>query len=319
MSKTKIWLIVAASLAVAGLILFAGVMTVLNWDFARLYGGTGVYINEHEVYEEFSNIAIYTDTADIKFIPYEKSYCKVECHEFKDVTHIVENNDGTLKISVLDARKWYQTLFSWGAPTITVYLPSGAYGELTVTESTGDIEIPSDFSFKSINITSATGDIRNFASATDSITVKTSTGDILMDGVSANDMELTVSTGEIIVKNVDLSGSFEIKVSTGKTKLDTVKCNTLNSAGNTGNMVLCGVEVCEKMTIERSTGDINFDGSDAGEIYIKTDTGDVKGSLLTEKVFFTKTSTGRVKIPKTTTGGVCEIETSTGNIELSIK
>lgn len=319
MSKAKIWLIVAASLVVAGLILFAGVMTVLNWDFARLYGGTGIYTNEHTVYEEFDGISIYTDTADIKFIPHEKSYCRVECHEFKNVTHTVEDNDGTLKISLLDTRKWYQTLFSWGTPKITVYLPSRAYGELTVTESTGDIEIPSDFSFQSINVTTSTGNVKNFASATDSVTVKTSTGDILMDGVSANNMNLSVSTGKITAQNLDLSGNLEIKVSTGKTELNNVKCNTLNSHGNTGDITLGGVEVADKMTIERSTGDIKFEGSDAGEIYIKTDTGDVEGSLLSEKVFIVKTDTGNVKVPESITGGKCKIETDTGDVKITVE
>ncbi len=319
MTKTKIWLIVAACLVVAGSILFAGVMTVFNWDFARLFGGTGVYTNEHEVNEEFGNISIDTDTANIKFISTDENRCKVECHEFENVTHTVENDDGTLKISVLDTRKWYQKMISWGTPKITVYLPSGVYGELTVTESTGNIEIPSDFSFQSINITTSTGAVEIFASATDFVTVKTSTGNILMDGVSASNMHLTVSTGKITAQNLDLSGELKVEVSTGKTELNNVKCNVLNSEGDTGNITLSGVIVADKMTIERSTGDVKFDGSDAGEIYIKTNTGDVEGSLLSEKVFIVKTDTGSVKVPESVTGGKCKIETDTGDVKITVE
>lgn len=46
--------------------------------------------------------------------------------------------------------------------------------------------------------------------------------------------------------------------------------------------------------------------------------GNVKGTLLTNKVFITHTDTGRVNVPKTVTGGKCEINTDTGNIKIDI-
>ena len=51
---------------------------------------------------------------------------------------------------------------------------------------------------------------------------------------------------------------------------------------------------------------------------MKTDTGKVVGSLLSEKVFIAETSTGKVSVPKTTTGGKCEITTSTGDIKIEV-
>ena len=59
-------------------------------------------------------------------------------------------------------------------------------------------------------------------------------------------------------------------------------------------------------------------GSDAAELYIKTDTGDVVGSLLSDKTFLVETDTGRREDPKTTTGGRCEIKTDTGDVEGSL-
>lgn len=75
----------------------------------------------------------------------------------------------------------------------------------------------------------------------------------------------------------------------------------------------------EDLSIERSTGDVILEGIDAGEIDVKTSTGDVTGTLLSEKVFITETNTGRVKVPKTVTGGKCEIKTSTGDILIDIQ
>ena len=50
-----------------------------------------------------------------------------------------------------------------------------------------------------------------------------------------------------------------------------------------------------------------------------TDTGDVKGSLLSEKIFIPTTDTGDVDVPKTVTGGRCEITTDTGDIKITVK
>ncbi len=74
----------------------------------------------------------------------------------------------------------------------------------------------------------------------------------------------------------------------------------------------------EQFSIDRSTGDVRFDRCDAPELLIKTDTGDVRGSLLSEKVFITQTDTGRVNVPKTVTGGTCQITTNTGDIKIEI-
>ena len=62
--KTKIWLITASCIAIVGLIIFAGVMTAMNWDFTKL--STVKYeTNTHEITEEFKGIKVDTNTADI--------------------------------------------------------------------------------------------------------------------------------------------------------------------------------------------------------------------------------------------------------------
>jgi DUF4097 and DUF4098 domain-containing protein YvlB len=63
---------------------------------------------------------------------------------------------------------------------------------------------------------------------------------------------------------------------------------------------------------------VKFEKSDAAELSIKTDTGDVTGTLLTEKIFDAKSSTGDVDVPKTGSGGKCEIRTGTGDIRIKI-
>lgn len=320
MSKiTKIWLIIAASLVLIGCIVFGGAMTMLKWDFTKL--STVKYeTNNYEITEKFKNISIVTDTADILFMPFENQKASVVCHEQKNMKHSVTVKDGTLVIEVVDTRKWYEHIgINFGTPKITVYIPQVEYGALFVKSSTGNVEIPKEFKFENIDISESTGNVTNYASASENIIIKTSTGNIRVENVSANTLDLSVSTGGVTVSNVTCEGDVKIKVSTGKTNLTNIECKNIVSNGNTGAISLKNVIAAENFLIERSTGDVKFDGCDAAEIFVETDTGDVRGSLLADKTFIVQTDTGNVDVPKTATGGKCEITTSTGDINIRIK
>ena len=296
---TKVWLITAASLVLLGCILFVGVMTTLGWDFSKL--STYQYrSNEYEISEDFSSISIYTETADITFASSEDQKYRVICYEDEKLGHSVFVEDGSLIIKRSDDREWYDYIgIGFDFPKITVCIPRGEYGALTVCTTTGDVIISDDFSFSSIDISGSTCGVTSYASALDELKIKLTTGDIKLKNMSAGDIELSVSTGDVY-----LSG---------------IACESLTSSGNTGDISLDNVIVAQKLSVERSTGDVEFEKCDASEIYVKTDTGDVEGSLLTEKVFVTETDTGSVKVPKSTVGGRCKIITDTGDIEITYR
>ncbi len=315
--KTKIWLVVAGVLVVVGLILFAAVMMVYDWNFTKLSTvkyETNTYVAEGA----FSNLILYTDTADITLVKTEDRKCKVVCYEPENGKHAVSVQDGTLAINENDQRKWYEHIgITVGTPKITVCLPDEEYETLTIRESTGDIQIPKEFRFDTVDILTSTGDVTNHASAANTIQIKTSTGDIRVENVSAETLALSVSTGKVMVADVTCKSDFQITVSTGKANISQVACRNFISVGNTGDITLKNVIAAEKLSIDRSTGDVKFDGCDAAEILVNTDTGDVTGSLLSEKVFLTETDTGKVDVPKTASGGTCQITTDTGDIKIT--
>ena len=315
--KTKIWLIIAFSLILVGCITFGGVMTVLKWDFTKL--STVKYeTNDYEIIENYKNISVITDTADIVFKVSENQKASVVCYEQQNLKHSVAVKDGTLVIEVKDTRKWYEHIgIVFIKPKITVYIPQGEYGILSITSSTGDIKIPKDFKFESIDISENTGDITNYASATELIKMKTTTGNISIEDINTNALDLSVSTGNVTVSDITCESDVKIHVSTGKTKMTDTKCKNVISSGSTGDISLKNVIATKKLSIERSTGDVRFEDSDAAELFIKTDTGDVRGSLLSDKVFIVNTDTGSIDVPKTTTGGKCEINTDTGDIKIT--
>ena len=318
-TRTKVWLIVAASLVLIGCILFVGVMSILKWDFTKLF--TGKYENnDYKIHEDYQNISIITDTADIVFVPCENTTTSVSCYEQKNNMHSVSVKDGTLEIEIVDTRKWYEYIgINFGTPKITVCIPEGEYGKLSVKASTGNVEIPEVFKFRSIDISLSTGEVKNYASALEGIKIKTTTGNICIEDASAGSLDLIVSTGKVTVSSVTCEGDIAVGVSTGKTYLSNIRCKSVISSGSTGDILLNNVIATERFSIDRSTGDVKFDGSDAAEIFVETDTGDVSGNLLTDKVFITKTDTGDVDVPKTVTGGRCEITTDTGDIEIKTR
>jgi len=278
--KTKTSLISATCLVVIGCIIFAGVMSVLKWDFSKL--STVKYeTNSYEITDNFKDISIISNTTDITLIPSEDEAISVVCREESKVKHLVEVKDNTLNIKVEDTRKWYEHIgLSFEIPKITVSIPKGEYGDLSI---------------------------------------KNSTGGIAVNNLSANSLNITNTTGKISLKGIDCQGDISVTVSTGKSELENVKCNNLTSNGTTGNATLKDVIAKGKFNIERSTGDVSFTKCDASEILIKTSTGNVKGSLLSDKVFIAKSSTGKIDVPRSTSGGICEVSTSTGNINITVE
>lgn len=316
---TKILIIIAISLILLGGIIFVCTMSICGWDFTRL-SMSKYDTKTYEISEEIKNLSIVTSTTDVEILPSDDSKITVICYEQEKTSHQITVSDGTIAIEQHDTRKFYEYIgFNFGQPKISIYLPKGEYEALTVAVSTGDINIANGAKFKSISVSGSTGDVSNYASVSESIKISISTGDIFMENVNADSLDLTVSTGKINASKVMCNSDVKIKVSTGKTYLTDIKCDNFTTEGNTGDIFLNNVIAENKLTIERSTGNVHFDGCDAGEIFVQTDTGKVKGSLLSEKVFIPRSDTGDIEVPETKAGGVCKIITDTGDIEITIK
>lgn len=317
--STIVWLVIAAALILAGGMMFGCAMTMINWDFAKL--STDKYeTREYEITDEFQTISVLADTADVVFVPTEDTECRVVCYEQTNVSHAVAVKDGTLTVEVIDTRKWYEHIgFNFKTPKVKVYMPKGEYAALTVKTDTGNVNVSGEFHFETIDATVSTGNVDCFASSSGQIRIKASTGNISLQDVSAGSLDLAVSTGRVLMIRTNCATDINIKVSTGEAVLAGVTCQNLTSNGDTGDIDLIGVIASGSFSIVRSTGDVTFDRCDAAEILVTTSTGDVEGTLLSEKIFLIDTDTGHKDVPKTNTGGKCEITTSTGDIEISIE
>ena len=319
MKKLTVWMITATALMLAGVLIFGGAMTMLNWDFSKL-STTKLVTNEHDVNDSFKNISVISNTANVILVPSSDEKCTVACFEEQKQRHAVSVKEDTLTIEIVDERKWYDHIgITFKTPQITVAIPEGEYESLTVNTTTGNVETSKAFSFESIGISATTGNITNLSSSAGEISLTATTGAVTVREVTAGSLALNATTGKLTVSKVSCEGDVETGITTGRTDITDLKCKNFTSKGETGGITLKNTISEAAFYIERTTGGIRFEKSDAAEITARTSTGSIKGSLLSEKIFFASSSTGRVNVPKTLTGGKCELTTSTGSIEITVE
>ena len=319
-NKVNLWLLIGGGLILFGGIIFVITMSFLDWDFKKL--STVEYeTNEYEINEAFKNISIDTSTADITLLPSEDEKVKVVAYEVKNINHITKVESGTLKIEKNDSRKWHEKiqLFNFDSAKITVYLPKAPYESLKIDSSSGDVEIPKNFTFGKIEIATNSSDIKCSASSSGLLKIKVSTGDISLDGAFYKEMDIKSSTGDVELLGTACIEKITLSVGTGDINAKTVTCKEFIASGSSSDISLDNVIATSKMQIDTNSGDISLDRCDSLDINLKASTGDIEGSLLSHKEFDADASTGDVKVPPSVLGkGKCYIRTSTGDINIKI-
>lgn len=319
MGRIAKFVIAGILLIVVGILVFMIPMVMSGFDPEKM--DTAEYVtNTYDVADSFHNIRIDSDIEQIRFIPSEDGACRVVCDEKKDDPYDVRVEGETLIIDRQAGMFNFEIMsISTAAPKICVYLPEQSYGTLSIVGATGDVEIPNTFNFHSISAEMDTGAVNCLASVSGDLSVTTDTGEINVSAISASEMKLKSDTGEIKVSDVQLEGSVNISEGTGDTVMENVSCRRLEFEGDTGLLSMKNVLAADDYKLETVTGDIEFEACDAGEIRVKTDTGSVTGTLLSDKVYLIETDTGKIDVPKTISGGRCEIETSTGDVSIEVE
>ena len=308
-----------------------------DWSFKKFgkgdYETRGLAINQ-----SFHTLEIETGAADVDILPSGDRECQVMLYEKNSMKSEVKVEDGVLKIKKTDTRKWYDYIgFDLGQAKITVFLPDASFEAIKVEASTGNVEIK-EISVDGVTVKLSTGNISLFEIASNTIDLTASTGDVKISDSDVRDtVKATVSTGDISLSGVTGTPNIKLTATTGDATFKNVSAASLSATASTGDAKFTSVNVtgelyskrstgktlltdttAGKFDLKASTGDVSFRGSDAEEIFVEVTTGDVEGTLLSDKVYITKTNTGKIDVPKTITGGRCEITTTTGDIKISV-
>ena len=303
---------------VIGSVLLIGGGALFGYAAYKSSKNNTVETKEYKELASFNKFDIDLTIADLEFVKSEET--KVVVQETKYDVHTVTSENNTLKVKGQDIRKWYEHLFNWNwfqKVKVTVYMPEGAYDELKIISATGNVTVPSDFSFASFTTAVSTGNVNSKANVIGDITVTAATGKLNFENIAANRMDLKASTGDIRLKDVAVTEDIKIKTSTGDFNLENVTCKSYESSSSTGDLNFNNVKVTNTINVKNDTGHVKMIASDAEELDIKTSTGYVNLELLTSKIVYAESSTGKKNIPTSTTGGLCKIKTSTGDIKVT--
>ena len=236
-----------------------------------------------EVKEAFSDIYVEDAECNVRILCATDGKCKVICQEKQDgsIYHTVTVSDGVLNVQRHDERKWYQYIgISFDDPDVEVYLPEKVYGQLSARSVSGNIQVDDGFTFESASLESVSGSVRMFSEVKKELNAETTSGRILLSHIR--------------------SGGITVKSTAGKIQLTDV--------------------IAEKnLYVKSISGGVMLDECDGSTIKIETTSGSVKGTILSDKIFITDSISGRVKVPRSSVGGECEVTTISGNITIELK
>ena len=215
--------------------------------------------HEYEIKENYKDIKIVTDTADIQFILSEKPNTFIVCEEEKNANHSVMVKENTLRIEVNDNKKWYEDIgINLRAPKITVYLGKSEYGNISLETDTGNILLDNIIATGKLATETETGNVNFEACDASEVFIKTDTGNVLLDDViTTGKLAIETDTGNVKFEECDASEVF-IETDTGNVMGSFLTDKVVFAESDTGKIDIPKVIADEKCEIITETGNIKI-------------------------------------------------------------
>ncbi len=321
---TKLIIIVGAGAVLIGLAIGLIALSSCMKNQSADQSGNTMVANIYPVDATFHAIDVDESLSDVRFRLAGDGVCRVECHESQLYRHRVTVQDETLYIRWESETLHHGLLNTVAVPGIsrymvTVYLPQSEYESLRLRNDSGDVDLPADFTFANVTIVGDVSDVLCRAAVTQSLSVEASTGKIKLSGSSPQHLVLVNDTGDISVSKVEAAGTIQIEEDSGSVTLSGVQCCELSAQSGSGEQLYEKVSAAGDIRLESDTGAITLTDCDAANLAITTDSGDITAALLSEKVFYAASDSGRVTVPHTAGGGLCELTSNSGDITAGVK
>jgi len=303
MKKSVLIAVVIAAVSIfAGVILLAAAMIGVNFDVMQ-FNTVQMVQNAYEIEDVFSEIVIDVVESDVRFIASEDDVCVVQCTEYDEEAHQVSVKNGTLFITRVDTRDWYETFsirFGEDSYAVTVSLPQTAYDSLQVTTVSGEIAVPKELTFGEAELGSTSGDICFYGSCEDLLELHTISGDQELFRVHSGALVMGAVSGDLDLSQVTVAGDMTLQTTSGDTELEQVTADG-------------------QMQIDTTSGEIDLEYCDAGSLSLGSTSGDVSAVLLSPKHYTVSTISGAASVPKSQGNAPCEVSTVSGDIRISVK
>ena len=273
-------------------------------------------IETYSIESEFINIEINCPDCEIELLPTKtdkgRNVTATVVYRGNDETkHSVGVENGTLKIGHEKSGKGGIVIYSDKDEEIAVYLPEKEYLTLSIQSNSGSIIVPEDFSFENVSLQTVSGQIQSSAEVGRTLLAQSASGSMRIEGTSTEYLETYSKNGNVEILNV--SG------------------NSAWAETTSGNIMLRQAVFSDELNIETTSGSVRFDDSDALIINVKTKSGNIKGTLLSKKVYQVSSESGSVSLPamsdneitggdgRDTYYGTCTIDTGSGTVDIKTK
>ncbi len=295
-TATKILIIIAVTLVLIGFVIVCIALSL----------GTSFVSNIKEVtYTKdgsFDKISIALTEEDISIKKSTDGNFYAVCKEADKISYSVNIQNGELQLVRKDNRAWFDFIeISTGRRDLTLYLPEGEYTQLSAKTESGEIKCHDKaITFGKVELASASGDISFSANATGELSATTTSGDIKLFGISPASISLKSSSGEIELADISVSEDISVTVLSGEVELEDVRSS-------------------KTLDIKSTSGDISLERCDAAELTLKSTSGSIYGTLLSDKLFEASSTSGKIHCPPSVKdGGKCTVSTTSGGIRLAI-
>ena len=318
--KNTVWIKIALFSLMAGGILTSAALVALQFDLKKL--NTEHYTTQtYQITEAFQNIEIHIPEYNIRFLTSDSDDCNIVYHKKEQLFPSIQVEDNTLTIQAIEHGKWYDWLqfnLFGEEPEFFIYLPQKEYEALQINTRSGDIELAEAFTFNELNIKAISGNIYTTATAKERISAETVSGNIYLGDTSIQSGKLSSTSGQIRLSSINCNTLLDTSTVSGELEATDLTCSNFTMDSTSGNIFLENVS-STTIHLESVSGNIHLKNSDADTLRLQTISGDIEGTLLTEKIFLTDTRSGNIRVPSSLSGGKCEIKTTSGNIDISVK
>ncbi len=314
----KIAIIVAVCMILVGAFSTVLSLAFVGFDMAKM-NPTDWKTNTYHIEESFQNISIEGLESAVVLVPSTDGACKVVCTENENVYDDVKVENDTLTIKRIDKGKWqFNFGMSFEEVKITVYLPKTEYKKLVLDNTSGRLEVPTDFTFEEANVANSSGKISFKADVTGALTVENTSGGMDVSENQIGSLKATGSSGGIQVASVRVNGDMEVRNTSGGIQISDAECKNIVAKGSSGSIKCSNVIASGDINLENSSGGIFLEACDAVNLKLSATSGSIRGSLLSSKNFIAEATSGSVDVPQSASGGLCEVSTTSGSIRIRV-
>ncbi len=311
---------ISVVLIAIGVIVLGVALVASDFEFSTLLGSGSLEHSEQVFEDTLETIHIEGMNADVHLLPSEDGRCHLIIDEMEKGSCSAETEEGVL--SIYWTRKWHWKdifNFSFGSPRLTIYLPEHPLSNLNILTTSGDIKIE-NCSAGQMELETDSGTIQVEKVQTTNFGARSSSGNLSIDALTCEQTaRINTGSGDIRLKGGNAS-HLEFKSNSGQSTISALQLDNLQGESKSGDVGLENVQVGQALNLTSTSGNLHLKNTDAFNFDLKSESGDIRGSLPSPKYFSASSGSGKVFIPESVPNqGNFNARSSSGDIQIEIQ